>query len=100
MSACAVPLVQVNQLELVAQVVCMLFCASSRWKRPSRPGATCQEGGRLARDLSTPANPLTYMTTSLSWLLTSTIVSSLSTLILSVSYLSLYTLPIMEVGIQ
>ena len=40
-----------------------------------------QEGGRLARDLSTPANPLTYMTTSLSWLLTSTIVSSLSTLI-------------------
>ena len=43
-----------------------------------------QEGGRLARDLSTPANPLTYMTTSLSWLLTSTIVSSLSTLILSV----------------
>ena len=43
-----------------------------------------QEGGRLTRDLATPANPLTYMTTSLTWLLTSTIVSSISTLVLSV----------------
>merc|ERR1719150_1610476 len=41
-----------------------------------------QECGRLGRDLSTPRHSLTYLSTSLCWLLTSTAISVLSTLLL------------------
>ena len=43
-----------------------------------------QESGRLSRDLATPSNSVTYLNTSMMWLLTSTIISTISTLILCV----------------
>ena len=41
-----------------------------------------QECGRLNRDLSTPGSSLTYLATSLGWLLSSTFISVFSTLLL------------------
>ena len=41
-----------------------------------------QEAGRLQRDLATPPSSWTYLATSLAWLLGSTLVSTLSTLLL------------------
>ena len=43
-----------------------------------------QEAGRLSRDLATPSSSLTYLATSLTWLVASSVVSVLSTLILSI----------------
>ena len=52
-----------------------------------------QECGRLNRDLSTPHHSLTYLSTSICWLLTSTIISILSTLLLcSLLYLDSFRL--------
>ena len=43
---------------------------------------SCQEGGRLARDLATPPHSTIYMVTSIIYILTTTIVSTLSALVL------------------
>ena len=52
-----------------------------------------QECGRLARDLSTPHNSLTYLATSVCWLLSSTFISVFSTLLLcSLLYVDSLTL--------
>ena len=52
-----------------------------------------QECGRLARDLSTPHNSLTYLVTSVWWLLSSTFISVFSTLLLcSLLYVDSLTL--------
>ena len=45
---------------------------------------SAQEAGRLSRDLATPSSSVTYLATSLTWLVASSVVSVLSTLILSV----------------
>ena len=53
-----------------------------------------QECGRLNRDLSTPHNSLTYLATSVWWLLSSTFISVFSTLLLcSLLYVDSLTLP-------
>ena len=43
---------------------------------------SCQEGGRLARDLATPPHSTSYMLTSIGYILTTTMVSTLSALVL------------------